>query len=75
MKTSEFAKIPQSLIKMPEKKLQLFGLGYSAKWKAPSGKTSEIHVYSPRFPCFARNQSFRPHKSLCHVPDSFNGQL
>ena len=33
MKTSEFDKIPQSLIKMPEKKLQLYGLGYSAKGK------------------------------------------
>ena len=41
MKTSEFDKIPQSLIKMPEKKLQLFGLGYSGKWKAWSGKTQK----------------------------------
>ena len=49
LKTSEFDKIPQSLIKKPEKKLQLFGLGYSAEWKARSGETSEIHVYSPRF--------------------------
>ena len=52
---------PRSFIKVPWRKLRVFGFGYSAKRKTRSGKPRKTD--SPSFP---RTPSFRPRRCISH---------